>query len=101
VSNQDRSDCDLYFKKLTLDMTDSQIQCHGSSKSAAACIVLAGVIAGGTAVVSGSIVLMGNTLHWLEKQGKCEDGFLSDKVLDHNKPLLDDDGVLLNHEPET
>jgi hypothetical protein len=101
VSNQDRSDCDLYLKKLTLDITDSQIQCHGSSKSAAACIVLAGVVAGGTAVVSGSIVLIGNTLHWLEKQGKCEDGFLSDKVLDHKKPLLDEDGVLLNHEPET
>ncbi len=98
-NNQDSSGCDLYFKKLTVDVTSSQIQCHGGGNSAMACIMVSGVIAGGTAVVSGSIVLVGNTLHWLEKQGKCEDGFLHSKVLDHNKPLLNDDGVMVQQDP--
>ncbi len=98
-NNQGSSDCDLYFKQLTLDVASSKIQCHGGGNSAAACIVVAGVVAGGTAVVSGSIVLVGNTLHWLEKQGKCEDGFLHSKVLDHNKPLLDEEGVMVKQDP--
>ncbi len=87
--------CDLYFKKLTMDVTSSRIQCQGGGNSAGTCIVLAGVVAGGTAVVSGSIVLVGNTLHWLEKQGKCDDSFLNTRVFSHNKPLLEEEGMLV------
>jgi len=87
--------CDLYFKKLTMDVASSRIECHGGGNSAGTCIILAGVVAGGTAVVSGSIVLVGNTLHWLEKQGKCDDSFLNSRVLNHNKPLLEDEGMLV------
>ena len=90
--------CDLAFKKLTLDVTSSSIRCQGNSKSAGACVILAGVISGGSAIVSGSIVLVGNSLHWLEKQGKCDDSFLNSKILHHNKPLLKDDGVLVTQE---
>lgn len=90
--------CNLNFKKLTLDVTSSSIRCQGNSKSAGACVVLAGVISGGSAIVSGSIVLVGNSLHWLEKQGKCDDSFLNSKILHHNKPLLKDDGVLVTQE---
>ncbi len=41
--------------------------------------VLAGVIVvtAGSAIISGSIVVTGNTLHWLEYQGTCSDGYLS------------------------
>lgn len=35
------------------------------------------VVTGGSAVVSGSIVLVGNTAHWLEYQGTCSDGYLA------------------------
>jgi len=45
------------------------------------CVVgaLAGVIVvtAGSAIISGSIVITGNTLHWLEYQGTCSDGYLS------------------------
>jgi hypothetical protein len=43
---------------------------------------LAGALAGvvvvtaGSAIISGSIVLTGNTIHWLEYQGTCSDGYL-------------------------
>lgn len=33
---------------------------------------LYGGVAAGSAVVSGSIVLVGNTIYWLEEQGKCD-----------------------------
>ncbi len=89
------SECGLYFKKLTVDVTSSRIECQGGGNAAGTCIILAGVVAGGTAVVSGSIVLVGNTLHWLEKQGKCDDSFLNTRIFSHNKPLLEDEGMLV------
>jgi len=44
-------------------------------------ICLASLLASASSiVVSGSIVLVGNTVHWLERQGTCEDGYLKQKV---------------------
>jgi len=96
--SKDVERCDLAFKKLTMDVTSSSIRCQGGGNSAGACVILAGVISGGSAIVSGSIVLVGNSLHWLEKQGKCDDSFLNSKILNHNKPLLKEDGVLVTQE---
>ena len=54
----------------------NQPGCKNGDCSAAA---LAGVVAitAGSAVISGSIVLTGNTIHWLEYQGTCSDGYLN------------------------
>ncbi|MEH6347431.1 MAG: hypothetical protein V7785_20205 [Bermanella sp.] len=90
--------CDLNFKKLTLDMSASKVQCQGGGNNAGACIILAGVITGGSAVVSGSIVLVGNSLHWLEKQGKCDDSFLNKNIFNHNQPLLEKEGVMVKEQ---
>lgn len=70
--------CDLYTKKL-----DLEVEILGkkglkplSNCSGEACIGILGVSAGifaGSAVVSGSIYLVGNTLHWLEKKSRCSD----------------------------
>jgi len=30
-------------------------------------------VTAGSLIVSGSIVVAGNTVHWIEKQGKCDD----------------------------
>jgi hypothetical protein len=38
---------------------------------AAGCLVVALGVTAGSAVVSGSIVVAGNTVYWLEKRGKC------------------------------
>ena len=37
----------------------------------AECLTLVLAVSAGSAVVSGSIVVVGNTLYWLERQGKC------------------------------
>ena len=60
------------------------------------CIVSIGVFAaawtGVTAVVSGSIVLIGNTVHWLEQQGPCDKVELDRQVVDLNTPLIKQGG---------
>jgi hypothetical protein len=47
--------------------------CAGSTQqqAAAGCLVVALGMTAGSAVVSGSIVVAGNTVYWLEKRGKC------------------------------
>lgn len=58
-------------------------------------VVLGSVVFGVTTVVSGSMVVMGNTIHYMEAQGRCDDSFLNTQVLDHIKPLLEQGGTLI------
>ena len=44
---------------------------------AAAALASVVVVTAGSAIISGSIVLTGNTIHWLEYQGRCSDGYLA------------------------
>lgn len=69
--------CDMVTKRLTLDKPTSNqtINCqkdmHGGDF--VSCLVIAGVIIpAGSLVISGSIVLVNNTIHWLEYQGSCD-----------------------------
>ncbi len=49
----------------------------GTQMCAAGVLAVMAVVTGGSAVVSGSIVMVGNTAHWLEYQGRCGDGYLA------------------------
>ncbi len=98
----DNERCQLRSKKLTFGLATSKHSCKGSgTASATLCLITASTIGVATAIVSGSIVLVGNTAHWLEKQGKCENSFLNRKIFKHNKPLLDNEGVLVTEETES
>ncbi len=48
-----------------------------NAECAAAIMAAVVVVSAGSAIISGSIVLTGNTVHWLEYQGTCSDGYLS------------------------
>ena len=68
--------CPFYFwsKKLTLSTTEFEVgvSCHGSSEMLAACLVTYGVIVPvGSLIVSGSVVMVGNVLNWIEVQKSC------------------------------
>jgi hypothetical protein len=68
-------DCKTYTRSMSLKaipMTPDSIACGDE-----ACLAVLAVISAGSALVSGSIVLTGNTLHWLEYQGTCSDGYLN------------------------
>lgn len=69
--NQDES-CQMLTNELEL----KEVQLIESSHCAGdACAIFIAVPAS-SFIVSGSIVLIGNTLHWLEKNGTCSQGFI-------------------------
>lgn len=53
--------------------------CQGSSCAAflAGIIAVAAAVSAGSVIISGSIVITDNTIHWLEYQGTCSDGYLN------------------------
>jgi len=69
--------CEMYTKELTLDAVSlGGLDCGGNSS----CVVAASLVPVTTFLVSGSIVLVGNTLHWLEYQGSCDDGLIQSSI---------------------
>ncbi len=73
------NDCDMATRSLDLDYAEmSGNGCSGATSEAAAiCLAALGIVVPvGSLVASGSIVLIGNTLHWLEYHGTCDDGLL-------------------------
>lgn len=87
-----QSNCQLVTREWTLDVQglegDQTVVVDGLSGMMRQCqdpecllanlaILSAGVVtvSAGSFVVSGSIVVVGNTVHWLEQQGSCDDSF--------------------------
>lgn len=66
------SNCKTYTRSMSLKAVG--LQPNGCNTEECLATVL--VIAAGSVLVSGSIVLAGNTVHWLEYQGTCGDGYL-------------------------
>lgn len=65
-------DCEIVEQRLTLDSVPVRLGSAGCSGEACMLVLaLYGGVTAGTAVVSGSVVLIGNTLYWLEKKGRC------------------------------
>lgn len=66
--------CNTYTQSMTLktvEMQGGKIYCNDE-----ACLALILAVSAGSVVVPGSIVLTNNTIHWLEYQGTCNDGYL-------------------------
>ena len=77
--------CEMYTKELTLDAISlGGLDCGGNTS----CFAVAGLIPVMTFLVSGSIVLVGNTVHWLEYQGSCDEGLVQSGI---NKFIPEDE----------
>jgi hypothetical protein len=65
------SECGIYERRVTLEghQVASIMGCR--NEGCAAALVVAGVVSATTAVVSGSVVVIGKVVYWLEKQGQC------------------------------
>lgn len=71
-------ECDMATKKLSLSYVQLEGNLCGNNTDAAACLFAVGVVIPvGSLLVSGSVVLIGNTLHWLEYQGSCDEGAIA------------------------
>lgn len=76
--------CKTFTRTMSLDSIEMhgnmvQAGCNNQTCADLAVGALAAVVVvtAGSAIISGSIVLTGNTIHWLEYQGTCSDGYLS------------------------
>ncbi len=83
--------CNTYTQSMTLKTVEwrsGDLYCNDE-----ACLAVILAVSAGSVIVSGSIVLTNNTVHWLEYQGSCEDGYLKIALrklfdsLDNPKPV--------------
>ena len=65
-------ECQVVSRRVTLEPV--QIAALGGCRNAdcGALLVFAGVTAAGSAVISGSIAVVGNVVYWLEEKGQCQ-----------------------------
>ena len=71
------NDCQLVTKKWSLEFKKADI----SGRVDGEILVAIGAVAVGSLVVSGSVVVVGNSIHWLEQQGFCDDS-ITQKTVD-------------------
>ena len=73
VVEERENSCQLYTKQLRLEFAHadfSGVTCSGEACTAVLTAML--VISATTLVVSGSIVVVGNTIHWIEQSVSCD-----------------------------
>jgi len=65
--------CEIRTRQMVLksEVVDGLCSASSHQDAAAACLVAVVGVTAGSAVISGSIVAVGNTVYWLEKRGKC------------------------------
>ena len=80
--------CQMLTKRLTLSTKELKGELCKNEDDIDACLMTFGVIIpAGSFVISGGLVLAGNTLHWLEYQGTCKDGIVLKSINKLKKKL--------------
>ncbi len=90
---QEDQECLLYTKSMTIDYytspdmideaVDEMVHALASDCHEPECLMLLAplvAISAGSLVVSGSIVVVGNTIHWIKKQGRCNDSITKQAI---------------------
>ena len=78
VSQYQNYKCNLVTRSLTLDTIVANPNFKGCKDPACILVIIAAYPVSGatTGIVSGSIAIAGNTIHWIEKQGRCSNSTL-------------------------
>lgn len=64
--------CGVYERKLTMQPYQVGTLMGCRDEGCVAGLVAAGVVSAASAVITGSVVVVGNVVHWLEKQSQCQ-----------------------------
>lgn len=65
------SACHVGARQMTLEATQIGSLGHCQGQGCAQVLVAMGAVGAASAVVSGSIVVVGNIVYWFEKEGRC------------------------------
>ena len=66
--------CEIKYRTMVLGTEEMKKDCSGQKlkdPNSEACFALVVAMSAGSAIVSGSIVVVGNTVYWLEREGEC------------------------------
>ncbi|MEY2688936.1 MAG: hypothetical protein RL375_3134 [Pseudomonadota bacterium] len=64
-------ECQITSRQMVLQAEQMPIIGHCRGEECGAMLVVFGAVSAATAVVSGSIVVVGNVVYWFEKQNQC------------------------------
>jgi len=93
MHDSDNESCHLETKMRALKIKE---ELKGGSRADPITLAVASIYTATTTIVSGSIVLVGNTVHWMEKQGKCDDAFILKTYNEYIEPLIKNGGIILD-----
>jgi hypothetical protein len=81
--------CNIRTPRWTLDVRQADPDdCADSEADAMQCLMSYGVVLPAlSTLVSGSIVILGNSVHWMEYQGSCEDAELQKALVKFKQSL--------------
>ncbi len=65
-------DCQITSRQMILQAEQMPVIGHCRGEECGAMLVVFGAVSAATAVVSGSIVVVGNVVYWFEKQNNCK-----------------------------
>lgn len=93
------SNCELYTKQITLKMKQLENLEDISSRrcSNETCLLLLFAPVTVSAVVSGSIMVAENTIHWIEKEGRCDEDIVAENVAKTSKAVTDSGGYIVDN----
>ncbi len=102
------SKCELITKSWTLEFhgIGSNNECYGCDDfvrgvlecggEVEECVAFVATVSLGWTVIAGSVVVVGNTVHWLEKQGSCEDSLVRSSINKLYSSTLELGGLVMN-----
>lgn len=64
-------ECGINERHMTLEVGQVELYGRCFNDGCVELLVLAGVVSATTAVISGSVVVVGNGVYWLEEKGRC------------------------------
>lgn len=71
--------CKIMKHHMTLEVHQAATIAGCANEACVAALVVFGAVSAATAVVSGSVVVVGNVVYWLEKQGQCRNSTVPDE----------------------
>ena len=102
------NNCELVTNKWTLEIYNigSNNECYGCDDfvrgvlecggEVEECVAFVATVSLGWTVIAGSVVVVGNTVHWLEKQGSCEDSLVRSSINKLYSSTLELGGLVMN-----